>query len=253
MAERGWGYVDPNTVDELSAIIALDRSISLYPESVLFSTPACRAVIVPQHGIKLDTDYNGRLPLSLDVAEKVARYAGGSDGRWRANAAFDNSPNNHITNFIDINDLWMPDNKAEQYWNIGVIWAQNVDRTRAFYPAFSTVYKDDTSVLRGLPFIMAVCQTWKYAIRSWQINVGNQKLTKQQIIDRSNESIKVDTEGKFDDRFTINPDTFYTAADKQRGYSWSCAITIGGNVMPTVGQYSIKVERRGDTNNPAVA
>lgn len=244
MAERGWGYVDPNTVDELSAIIALDRTISLYPESVLFSTPACRAVIVPQHGIKLDTDYKGRLPLSLDVAEKVARYAGA--GSWRSNAAFDNSPNNHITNFRDINDLYMPDKKAEQYWNIGVIWAQNVDRTRAFYPAFSTVYKDDTSVLRGLPFIMAICQTWKYAIRSWQINVGNQKLTKPQIVDRSNESIIADTEGKFDGRFTISPKTFYTPSDEARGYSWSCEIVIGGNVMPTVGQYSIKVERRGE-------
>lgn len=246
MPERGWGFVDPNQVDELSAIIALDRSISLFPESALFSTPACRAVIVPQHGVKLDTDYKGRLPLSLDVAEKVARYTGSEV--WKSNAAFDNSPNNHITNFTDINDLYMPDGKAEQYWSIGVIWAQNVDRTRAFYPAFSTVYKDDTSVLRGLPYIMAMCQTWKYAIRSWQINVGNGKLTKQQVIARSNDSIATDTEGKFDGRFVINPNTFYTPADVQRGYSWSCEITIAGNIMPTVGQYSIKVERRGEAN-----
>ena len=245
MAERGWGYVDPNQVDELSAIIALDRRIALYPESVMFSTPACRAVIVPQHGIKTDTDYRGRLPLSLDIAAKCALYTGSNTGAWRNQYAFDESPNNHITNFIDINDLYMPESKAEQYWSIGVIWAQNVDRTRAFYPAFSSVYKDDTSVLRGLPFIIAMCQTWKYAIRSWQINVGNSKLTKQQIIDRSNESIKTDTEGKFDGRFIITPDTFYTDADKQRGYSWSCNIKIEGNVMPTVGIYSIKVERRG--------
>lgn len=247
MADRGWGYVDPNAVDELSAIIALDRSISLYPESALFSTPACRAVIVPQHGVKKNTDYRGRLPLSLDVAEKVARYAGSEV--WKSNAAFDNSPNNHITNFTDINDLYMTDSKAEQYWSIGVIWAQNVDRSRAFYPAFSTVYKDDTSVLRGLPYIMAMCQVWKYAIRSWQINVGNQKLSKQQVIDRSNESINNDVEGKFDGRFNIIPNTYYTPADVARGYSWTCDIRIEGNIMPTVGQYSIKVERRGEANN----
>lgn len=246
MADRGWGYVDSNTVDEMSAITVLDASISLYPESTLFATPACRAVIVPQHGTMVGSDYRGRLPLSIDVATKIAMYTGSRTGVWNSERAFDATPNNHVTKFRDINDTYMSDSMYDRYWSVGVIWAQNVNRTTAFYPAFSTVYADDTSVLRGLPFIMAICQTWKYAHRSWVINTGNQKLTKEQIVSRSNDSIANDIAGKFDQRFAINVDTYFTPADTQRGYSWSCDITIGGDVMPTVGQYSIIVERRGN-------
>ena len=247
MADRGWGYVDVNVVDELSAITALDQSISLYPESTLFATPACRAVIVPQHGEMIGSEYRGRLPLSIDVATKVAMYAGAATGVWNSERAFDATPNNHITKFRDINDAYMTDTMYDRYWSVGVIWAQNVNRTTAFYPAFSTTYTDDTSVLRGLPFIMAMCQTWKYAHRSWTLNTGNQKLTKAQIISRSNESIANDVAGKFDQRFDIGVETFFTPADTQRGYSWSCNITIAGDIMPTVGIYNIIMERRGTT------
>lgn len=244
MAERAWGYIDPNSIDELSAITSLDRIISLTPESTIFSTPAMRAVIVPQHGVKIDSDYDGRLPLSIDVAEKIAIYAGAGNGKWKNGKAFDDFPNNVITNFIDVNNTYLPDAVYDQYWGVGVIWAQTASRTQAFYPAFSTVYKDDTSILRGLPFIMASCQIWKYAVRSWMSVTGNQKLTPEQLIDRSNRSIINDCDGKFDGRFDIIPRTYYTPADKQRGYSWSCDIEIRGEVMPTVGTYSLIVQRR---------
>lgn len=244
MAVRAWGYVDPNSVDELSAITSLDRLISLTPESSLFNTPAVRAVIVPQHGILIDSEYDGRLPLSIDVAEKIAKYTGARNGKWRNSSAFDDHPNNMITRFRDVNNTYLSDTTHDQYWQIGVIWAQTANRTQAFYPAFSTIYKDDTSVLRGLPFIIATCQIWKYAVRSWMRVTGNQKLTKEQLVDRSNKSIIADCDGKFDQRFDITPITYYTPADRQRGYSWSCDIMVKGNITPTVGTYSLIVQRR---------
>ncbi len=247
MAERGWGYVDWQQVDELSAITTLDRAISLTPDSELFQTPACRAVIVPQHGYLIDSGYTGRLPLTIDVATKVAKYAGARTGVWKSEAAFDATPNNQITRFRDINDTYMSETMYDQYWDIGVIWAQNVNRTTAFYPTFGTVYSDDTSVLRSMVYIMAVCQIWKYAVFGWQAVVGNQKLTKEQLISRSNEVIIDNISGKFDDRFDIGVDTFLTKADEVRGYSWSCNITVKSNVMPTVGTYTIYAERRDGT------
>ena len=244
MAERAWGFVDPDTIDEFSAITSLDRLISLTPESTLFNTPALRAVIVPQHGELIDSVYDGRLPLSIDVAEKIAMYAGARNGKWKSDKAFDDHPNNMITRFRDVNNTYLSESTYDQYWEVGVIWAQTANRTQAFYPAFSTVYKDDTSILRGLPFIMATCQIWKYAVRSWMRVTGNQKLTKEQLIDRSNRSIAEDCDGKFDKRFDITPKTYYTPADNQRGYSWTCDIEVKGNVMPTVGTYSLIVQRR---------
>lgn len=244
MAERGWGYIDPETISEVSAITVLDQVVSLTSESALFQTPACRAVIVAQHGELINSEYNGRLPLTIDVAYKIARYTGARTGVWNSERAFDSSPNNHITLFRDINDTYMPDNVYDQLWSTGVIWARNVNRTTSFYPAFSTVYKDDTSVLRSMAFIIAICQVWKYAVFSWQQFTGNQKLTKPQIIARSNEYLNNAVAGKFDQRFDFDINTRFTEADIARGYSWTCDIGMKGNLMPTVGTYSIKVARR---------
>ena len=52
--------------------------------------------------------------------------------------------------------------------------------------------------------------------------------------------------GKFDDRFVIVPDAYFTAADEARGYSWTLRIKLYAPSMKTVMSLSIEAYRIDD-------
>lgn len=241
--ELKWGYVDNSTVDQHAIASMLNTIISLTPESDLYGTGACRAVIVTQSGRLRNSDYTGRLPLTIDIAKKVGRYMGGLDGAWKPNYAFDQSPNNQIDDFYDIDNTWHPKEHYDKLWDVGVIWAQNYNRQKQFYPAFQTIYKDDTSVLNSLPTIIACCQINKFMYRAWS-NITGGQYTEAQIIDRNNRYINEQIDGKFGKRFEIVPNTYITDKDRQLGYAYHCDVQIKSGNMVTVGQYSISAARR---------
>ena len=217
-----------------------------YPEAEIYGTPVCRAAVVGRCGVLLNSEYRGILPLTIDVADKVSKYMGAAVGRWTGGAAFDESPNNQVSMFRDVNITWQPDNVYNDSWDNGLIWVQNFDRRAQFYPAFQTVYPDDTSVLNSLITMMACCELEKVAQRTWRELTGNSKLTKDQFIERSNALITSKTIDRFDGRFVVQPETFYTEADDARGYSWSCNIHIYANNMKTVGTFTVVAHRMED-------
>ena len=59
------------------------------------------------------------------------------------------------------------------------------------------------------------------------------------------------TANRFDERFVIVPETFFTEADTQRGYSWSTKINLYSNTMKTVGTYTVVARRMSDLNQSA--
>lgn len=240
--ELKWGYVDNGKVDHTAIASMLDSIITLTPESDLYGTGTCRALIVTQSGRLRNSNYNGRLPLTIDIAKKVAKYTGGLNGVWKQEYAFDQSPNNQIEDFYDVDNAWQPPSVRDRLWQVGVIWAENYSRNRLFYPAFQTIYKDDSSILNSFPTIIACCQLNKFMYRAWT-NISGGVYTNQQIIERSNRSINEQTDGRFHNRFVITPKTYFTKADEQRGYSYHCDVTIQSGNMVTVGQYTINAER----------
>ena len=80
----------------------------------------------------------------------------------------------------------------------------------------------------------------------WKRLTGNQKLTVDQLIERSNELIIQDTQDVFDGRFVIRPETYLTPADNILGYSWSCKVHIYANNMRTVFQAAVIAHRMED-------
>lgn len=240
--ELKWGYVDNDNVDQLAIASMLNTVISLTPESDLYGTEACRAIIVTQSGRLRNSQYKGRLPLTIDIAKKVGRYMGGQDGIWKQHLAFDQSPNNQIGDFYDIDQKWQPSAQYTKMYDVGVIWAQSYNTKTMFYPAFQTIYKDSTSVLNSLPTIIACCQLNKFMFRA-HANLTGGQYTESQIMDRNNRYINEQVEGKFHKRFDITPNTYITEKDRQLGYSYHCDVTIKAGNMVTVGQFSINADR----------
>jgi hypothetical protein len=241
-----WVDIPQNSAaDESSQASILQNAARMYPESEYYGTKTCRAIVVGHSGYLLSSEWRGLAPMTIDLAAKVATYMGASSGAWKGGANFDVSPKNQVTAFKtdSVNAVFKNSNVRNEDWANGLIWVQNYDRRALFYPGIQTVYDDDTSVLNSLFNIIAVVELEKVCERVWRDLTGIQTLTVGQFIDRSDELIRAKTQGRFDDKFIIVPETYLTEGDEQRGFSWSCKINLYAANMRTVGTYTI-VSRR---------
>lgn len=242
-----------NTADiESSMAISLKNAARLYPESELHGTKVCRVMLVGHAGELINSKYrgvNGRkhLPLTIEFAAKAARYMGSGTGIWNSAAAFDVNDNNQIAKFKGVNITFKNATVRANDWRNGLVWAQNYDMRSIFWPALQTVYDDDTSVLNNFFNMVIAVDLEKVGQRTYRNLVGSSgKMTKAQFIMKSNQNILNETEGRYDSRVTIRPDTYFTAFDEQRGYSWKTDIHMYGENMRTVGTYTVVAHRSSD-------
>lgn len=235
-----------NTAEESSVAVALRAALRLYPESTLYGTVCCRAVIMAQSGLMFNSNWPYRVPGTLELLAKRCRYMGSADGIMKSPFSYDNNPVNLIEYLYDISNPSKSQSVRNRDWSNGLVWAQNYDRTRLFIPAFQTVYDRADSVLNSDINMQIAVELNKVCFRVWSRLVGNSQLTRDQFIQRSNELIIQETLDRFDGRVTIVPDTYFTDADDARGYSWSCRIHMYGNVMKTVKMATVVTHRLED-------
>lgn len=232
-----------DTSSESSIAVVLKNAARLYPESVVYGTSVCRAIIIGQSGYLLNSVYKKLLPLTIEYAQKCARYMGAGTGMWKKGLAPDMPPNNRIMLFKGVNNPWVNTNVRGIDWDNGLSWAQSYDRRSLFWPGIQTVYDDDSSVLNSALNVIVAVELEKVAERVWRDLAGISYLTPDQFIARSDALIKANVAGKFDARVVIVPETFYTSDDDQRGYSWSCNIHMYAPNMKTVGTFTIVAHR----------
>lgn len=233
--------------EESSMAIALRTRANLFPESMLYGTSVARALIVGRNGVRLNTAYEGRLPLTVEIAEKSAMYMGASDGVWRSQYSFDSGALASVNSFRDINVTWTPETARNRDWANGLIWVQHRSPRELFFPALRTVYADDTSPLNSLFNMAGTVEMIKLGFEAWTFFTGSDKL--------SNSEFKRDMErwitarakpSRFDNRFTIIPTVWFTKRNEDEGFSWSYVIRILGANMKVLGQLTVELGRRDD-------
>lgn len=233
----GTHTIDEETLsasEENAAAIALRTRAQLFPESDYFGTPVARCVIMGRSGLLRSSQYKKRVPATMEIAAKAARYMGAGNGRWKNGFDFDGAPGSLLNYMYDINVVYTPAAARNRDWDAGLNWIQRYDRSSLHIPALQTVYSEDTSVLNNFLTVMAICELNKVADRAWRHFSGVSKLSNAQLVDRVNAFITERTNGRFDGRFIIEPDTYFTEADIARGYSWTTAIKIYAPNMKTV-------------------
>lgn len=235
-----------NASQESSLGVALRTRMQMYPESDYFGTAAMRGVIVSRSGIKMNSQYTKRLPLTIDLAQKAAAFAGAGNGAWKPGFAFDITPLNQVTNFRDINVTFTPASVRNQDWAAGMIWVENFAVRGVYYPGMRTVYDNDTSVLTSIFTMMACVELQKVGDRARRQFSGRSDLTNLQLIERVNKFVIDNTQGRFDGRFLIVPETYITASDEARGFSWSLKIKLGAPSLKTAMTLSVESYRFDD-------
>jgi hypothetical protein len=225
----------PNTASEEHATaVALRTRLQMYPESDYFGTPVMRGMIVGRSARLLNSQYTKRLPLSLEIAIKSAKYMGAGNGKWKNGKDFDSAPGSIVDYMYDISIKNITANVRNKEWDVGLVWVQPYDRRSFFFPALKTVYSDDTSVLNSFFTMLAICELNKINAACWREFTGNSKLTGPQLIDRVNAFVTKRAQGKFDGRFVVVPDAYLTDMDVMRGYSWTLPVKIYAANMKTV-------------------
>lgn len=242
-----WSWIKPNSEAEESSIAGTLRTIaSTYPESEVYGTSCCRAIIVGQCGNVINNNYLRKLPLSYELADKVSRFMGSASGFWDDAAAYDVSGNNLITLMSDINLSWKDAEVADKAWANGLVYAEDYDLNRQFFPAVRTVYNKETSVLNSSITMFAITYIQRVCQNAWRDLTGSAKFTRPAFIQRSNEMISERLAKRFDDRFIIEVNTYFNEADQANGFSWSCRIDIYAPNMTTVGKFTLTANRLDD-------
>ena len=238
---------DQNTISEESSMaIALRAAARMYPESEIYGTKTCRAIIVGHSGYLINSKYKGLLPLTIELAAKCANYMGASNGQFKPGLGFDMNPYNQVSMFKNVNCTFKKAEVRNRDWDNGLVWVQYFDRRSLFFPAVQTVYDDDTSVINGAINMMIAVELQKVSQRTWRELTGISRLTADQFVDRSDKLIAKKCKDRFDNRVIIVPETYYTDADNDRGYSWSTKIHMYANNMKTVGTMTVVPHRMED-------
>lgn len=237
---------DLTAAEEQSVAVALRTRLQLYPESDYFGTPCARAMIVGRSGTLRNSRYTKRVPALFEVAIKSAKYMGAGDGRWKSGENFDGAPGSILDFISDVNVTFTSSTVRNKNWDVGLNWIQSYDRRSNFFPAFKTIYPDDTSVLNSFFCAMAICQINKVTQSVWRTFSGVDHLTDAQLVSRVNDTVSERLKNRFDNRYVIIPDAFISDSDKQRGFSWTVPVKIYAPNMKTVMTTSVQAFRIGD-------
>lgn len=236
-----WG--DNDLATETAIAGSLRTFASAYPESEVHGTATCRAIIIGQSGRLINSLYSRRLPLTYEYADKVSRFMGAGSGFWNADRAYDQKGQNIVEKMRDINLSWREENIADQQWANGLTYVEDYDMRRLFFPAIRTVYNNETSVLNSSVTMWALTTIEREAHNSWRDLTGNGKFSPAKFLQESDRILEERLAKRFDGRFIIQVETFYTQADELRGYSWSCNIYLYAPNMKTVGSYTVIARR----------
>lgn len=236
----------PTQSEEISRAHALMAQLRAYPESTLHGTPVCRAEIILQTGRLAVGNYTKPVPQVIDYAQRWARFAGVGTGVLREGADIDESPNNRVELLKNLNETFFNDRVQTDLWSAGATYTLSYDHRSQYYPAIHSVYADDTSVLIS-PITVSICTDVMRLVRRVHAEFsGNAKLTKAQLIERCDNMILEMVDGRYGGRVQVIPETYFTDADDQRGFSWHCKVTVYANNPRTVMIFDLETRRMED-------
>jgi len=243
MSTQVWGQPMNDEAEDYSIGVAIKNELMSYPESVLYGTGCCRAIILGHAGTMPSAKVKSVVPLTYKFADDCAQYMGAGNQLWDGEKQPDEPGNNVVKGYTEINARSKTETMIDNFWNNGIVWAQYSNRRDQFIPAYQTVFEDDTSVLNSAFNMIVAVDIIKVCRQVWTELVGIKGLTEAQFIQRSNNKIAKAVAGKYDGRVTVVPNTFFTPADTQRGFSWSCRVDLYMGNLRTVGSFTIRTNR----------
>ena len=220
--------------EEFSVATALMSRLSMYPESTYFGTPVYRGLIQGCTGRVRNSKFKGHVSANYEVALKSAKYMGAGNGRFKSEFKFDGFPGHIVDSLYDLSIRWVPDSIRVRNWDTGLNWVSRYDRKQFYFPAFKTIYQEDTSVLTSYLTACILLTVNKTLAKCQRAFSGRSDLTMPQFTKAVNDFMSSSLEGRFDNRVIIRPRAEFTSLDQIRNYSWTVPVDVGAPGMKTV-------------------
>lgn len=234
--------------EEHSLAVTLRTHLQMFPESDYFGTNTVRGMIIGRYGMLRDSQFTKKLPVTVELAVMASKMMGAADGHWKEAATFDRRPLNELSLFDanTINVTYTSNEVRNKDWDVGLNFVASATRQTLYFPALKTVYDNDTSVLTSFFNMMACVELQKVGERVHRMYSGNVRLSDAQLVERVNEEVEKQTNGRFAGLVRVVPAAMLTDADTLRGYSWTLPIKAYFNNMKTVQTLDIRAYRMSD-------
>lgn len=216
------------TTDIMGSALGLSVAASMFPESVIYTTPASRGAIMGYTVKLVSGTYRYPIAATFELAQKLQAYLGRTDGRWvvdRDPLLKNNKPfANELMNF-----------KSEPYltrselWNKQLIALGSVAHETVGLVGLQSVNPNDSSVLNSLLVIAALLSATHAATVAAVNNQGRTDLPSVIASDIDKETVEqLKGVDKSKARFTVK--TVQTQSDVDNAFSLTTKITVeGGN------------------------
>lgn len=234
--------------NDIEAELSMGRSLRvqalLTPESLLHGTETCRVSIWGGMGTFVDSLFGRRLPTVIDIVDKMSKYLGAGSGIPKPAYRPTIRENNGLTKLTDVTHTYLAEAIKHSYWDVGINYCQYRDTADLFWPAYQTVYSNDTSVLNSHFVMVSLIDVKKQMNYHWAINTGDDRLTDEEFFERSDADFGDLVESRYDGRLDLTWETKKTPEDNIRGFSWTLDVDAAASNMRTVGQYNLTATRR---------
>lgn len=243
MPTEVWGYLDPDTYDDIGRSAALYQASLQYPGVLADSAIGINTVIVAHTAHYRNYDDGIKYPLTLDLLDITLAYIDNPSGTWNQTYAPDMN-NNHIRqNLYDVSHVDVLPAVNEKRYSQGIMYVEDADVNYVFYPAFRNQYANSSSMLQGMFIGFVVADLLHIDYSNWVRLVGSNN-TDAQYTEKTVDYINQQIAGRFDNRYKYTVSSTITAADAKRRYSWTTGINIKGSAAKTVNRLSISGSSR---------
>lgn len=241
----------PSVSEEISLAIALRARYRLVPESTVYGTATCRVTMMGQSARIANSQWTKRVPANYELMMKRAKYMGSEDGLRKENENYTLSPKNKIQYLksTDISDVWVEDAVRNQQWTVGLTNIHSSGMKENFIPAFQTIYDNSESTLNSERIMTITGVVKRIAFKVWVELVGNDTLTEEQFIERSNTRISELCLNRFGRNILIRPETYF---DDNVKSTWNTKVHIGSPHQRIANQVSVVTHSYDDLLNASI-
>lgn len=242
--------------EENTRVAAIRSAVRLFADSSIYGTGAYRAVIVAGSGRidKTVSSYKKRVPKSYELCRIVSKYWGASIGRANSTYDYTEGTNNFFKYLVDVTNSWAPYQVRNETWASGGMWSERSDRKVDFFPAFRTVYDNDSSTLTTLRPMLVHVELNKIGYEGHRAFSGKdwpEDRFLQEATDWYYDQIK---DYKFGGKVEVEWSIEVTKLDKEKGYMWHTEGIVYADGQRTVQVFNTTNMRRSDKpeNSPAI-
>lgn len=240
------GHERLSALEQRSMGSALRTYARLFPESSLYGTSTCRVVFFMQSGYLAGDDSGEWYPHLLDHAYKRSLYAGSGDGVLKNAKAYDSADNNRVQILSQMDLLWEPNEVRNTNWNLGLNYAQNVNRAQAYVPHVQTVYTEESSVLRDEIALTICVDIEKKCQQAYRMLGVDTRRTTEQTLSELNTILTDLTNNLYDNRVDISVNAFRTVKDQNSRVRYSCEVSASFNKGMYIGSFTVVSRNRED-------